>query len=548
MSVTLSRQQLLSSEEGAIYKIDADIRVALAYPNTYYVAMSNLGWQLVYALINKRSDSLCERVCLPDISTKTYLSSLESNIPLNQFDIVGFSVSFEHDYLNLLKMLELGGIELEKNKRDEQFPLVIAGGVCAFMNPEPLADFIDAFVLGEAEEVLYEFIDTYKTGKQSGESKESILYRLAKIPGIYVPQFYQVAYRPDGKIAQIVSEKGLPGQLQVRVVQDLNNWTGNSQLFSPHTEFNDTCLVELSRGCARRCYFCLLGSLYQPYRPRGMDQISDMVNKAQKLGKKIGLLGAAASDYPYLDKICRNLDKNLALSISSLRADSLASNLLQTLFSSGQKSVTLAPEAGSERLRTFINKGLSENDILGAVNQIAAIGFLNFKLYFMLGLPSEESGDVQAIIELCLKIKEIVLKHARSRGKMGRIVLSISSFVPKPHTPFQWLPMEREKNLKDKLKFIKKSLAKEGNIKVLGESPRQAFIQGLLSRGDRRMGKLLLEVYKLNGNWKKGIKATGISPDFYLYRQKSIDEILPWQFLQSQKLKTYLHRLYKIIF
>ncbi len=533
-------RQLLSAEEGAVYKVTAAVRIALAYPNTYRVAMSNLGWQLVYNLLNRRDDTLCERVCLPVTPVRNRLGSLESDIALERFDIVAFSVSFESDYLNLLKILSLGGIEPEKVKREEGSPLVIMGGICAFMNPEPLADFVDVFVLGEAEGALDDFVETYKQAKDAGENKEGVLCRLAQLPGVYVPRFYEVNYNPDGTVAAIISAENVPAQLEVQVTGSLSACEGSSQLFSPYTEFKDTCLIELSRGCARGCNFCLLGSLYRPYRARSLESVKAMVDKARRLGKKVGLLAAAASDYPYLDELCDYLAADsLNLGISSLRIESLSDALLRILFESGQKSFTLAPEAGSEKLRRFINKKFTDDDILQTIERAAQVGFYNVKLYFMLGLPTEKQADLRAIVDLSKAVKDRLLKYARPRGKMGRVVLSLSGFVPKPHTPFQWMPMERENTLKRKFKFVNKALSREGNIKVVGESPRQVFTQGLLARGDRRMGRLLLKVNEL-GNWKQAIKACGIDKEFYMYRKRDINEILPWQHLQDDKVKTRL--------
>ncbi len=536
---------LLSAERGTVYKArGAEVEVALAYPNSYHIGMSNIGMHQIYFLLNRRNDTSCERVFLPDDEdikeyevSHTKLFSLESKRPISDFDILAFSVSFEQDYLNILEMLRLAGIPQEKEERTSGYPIIVLGGICSFFNPEPLTDFFDLVIVGEGEEVIGEFIDMFKANR--GCDRHKLLLAWSRIPGVYVPEFYEVLFSADGTIRERKKkEPGAPDRIVKRTVQGLDTSAAATVILTPHTEFNDRRLVEITRGCGRHCRFCMAGYIYLPPRNLGIDAATDQAHRADDLCGRIGLVGAAISDYPSIGELCTEIRGSV--SISSLRADSVSEDLIKCLAKSGYKTIAVAPEAGSERLRKVINKGIREADILRAADLIFSHGIPNLKLYFIIGLPTETMEDIEAIIALANQAHDVQLKNARPLGRIGRITLSVNSFVPKPFTPFQWEPMESIENLNKKIRALDKSVKRIGNMNMIHDLPKWEYIQALLSRGDRRIGRLIAAAHEHGGDWKKASKATGIDAGVYVSRRRDFDEILPWDFIDIGVRKEYL--------
>ena len=538
---------LLARERGTIYKArGADVEVALAYPNTYHVGMSNLGVHQIYAVLNRRDDTACERVFLPDeddreeyYRTGTALAALESQRPVKDFDILAFSVSFEQDYLNVLEMLDLAGIPAGRSERGPGDPLLVLGGICTFFNPEPLADFFDIMIIGEGEEVVQEFIEVFRLNRDKG--RDALLRALCSVEGIYVPGFYEVEYLADGRIrgrTRLVPEA--PERIRKRSVSDIDRAAASSVILTPDTEFSDMHLAEITRGCGRDCRFCMAGYLYLPPRNLSSDQAGEQAKRADDVCGKIGLVGSALSDYPAIDELCARIEGSL--SVSSLRADSLSPALIERLARSGHKTISIAPEAGSERLRKVINKGLDEADILRAADLVFGSGIPNLKLYFIIGLPTETDDDVAEISALAQKVREVQLRHARAAGRIGRITLSVNSFVPKPFTPFQWEPMEAVASLNRKMRSLEKTLKPVGNMNVIHDLPKWEYFQALLSRGDRRLGRLLQAAHRHDGDWKAAARELGADMDFYVARRRDFDEVLPWDFIDIGVRKDYLKK------
>ena len=539
----------LSEERGTIRKEwGAKISFCLAFPNRYYTGMSNLGFQTLYHQLNQLEDIVCERVFLPDREefpeyrkTDTALFSLESQRPLYDFDILAFSIPFENDYLNILTILEMGKIPLLRTARSDTHPVVIAGGVAVFLNPEPLSDFFDSFLIGEGEELLPEFLRCFEEARSEGKTRREFLEKAAAIKGVYVPQFYEVRYFDEGPIKRFTPKGNYPRRIKKRWVRDINRIHTTSTLFTPHTEFNDMALVEVNRGCPRGCRFCAGCFIYRPFRNRTVEDLRKDIQEGLTHERRIGLMGSAVSDHPQLREICQSiLDLKGTLSIASLRADSISEDLITSLKASGHKTISLAPEAGSERLRRVIKKGLKETDLLRGVETIVKASIPNIRLYFIIGLPTETDRDIDEIVGLTRRIKHIFLKVGRDRKRLGRIVLSITPFIPKPSTPFQWAPYEEINSLKRKLKLIKNELHREGNVQVIHDLPKWGYIQTLLSRGDRRVGKILLAAHYNGGNWRKTFKEINLNPDFYVHRKRDLDEILPWDFIDHGVGKDYL--------
>ena len=540
------RKKLLDKEIGTIrQRWNGHLKIALAYPNTYHVGMSNLGFQIVYRLLNRLDGVICERVFLQQEKEKYSISirSLESSRPVTEFDILAFSISFENDYPNLLSILKQAGLPLRSEDRRPHHPLVMAGGVACLLNPEPVADFIDCFLIGEAEALLTQFIEYF----DPTADRTSTLKQIARhVSGAYVPVFYKPIYKKDGTLSRFKPVGDVPDKIPHIRQEDISSGPAAGALVTPNTTFKQTYLVEVGRGCPHGCRFCAAGYIYRPPRFRPLAQIEDCLDAGAALANSVGLVGAAVSDYPDMDKLCRKAkDLDIRLSFSSLRADALTPELLAALKDSGVKTATIAPDAGSERMRNVINKGMTEEVILHAAESLVSSGIPNLKLYFMVGLPTETMEDVEAIVSLCKKIKHRFLKSSKARKRIGEMTVSLNSFVPKAATPFQWVAMEEMTPLKAKIRKIRQGLKSVPNIRMNADVPRWAYIQSLLSRGDRRVANLMEMSQQNQGNWVKTLKASALNSDFYVYRERAFTECLPWDFIDHGIKKSFLIKEYQ---
>ncbi len=496
--------------------------------------MSNLGFNGIYGFLNKRNDVVCERAFLPSdddiqehIRTKTPIFSLESKTPIERFQIIAFSLSFENDYPNILKILNISNIPFSSSERNKYHPLLIAGGACMFFNPEPVANIFDIIFIGEVEESLNEFIDSI-SNSVTNEVNNSILIqddikkRIKKtaldIKGVYVPDFYEIKYAQNGLIAERISRDNAPASVLKRYIKDIDQSQFSHTIVTSETEFSDMSLVEIMRGCPWNCRFCVVGHAFNPPRRKSIHIVREEIEKSLKLSDRVGLIGPSLSDYPQIEDITNINDVHF--SITSLRATTKSAAIINTI--KNHKSISIAPEAATERLRNVINKKVTETDILETAELMLNSGIEHLRLYFMIGLPTEDADDIAAIIKLAERI--------RSLSNKGTVVLSISTFVPKPFTPFQWHHMEPLESLKHKLQFIKKSLSNIKNLKVFHDLPKYAYLQGLLAIGDRRITEVLKMMLIIN-NWQKAALMADINIDFYLFRKKDYDELLPWDFI-----------------
>lgn len=537
------RKNFSSSETGAVRKQwRGHIRVALVYPNTYEVGMSNLGFQTVYDILNGLDNILCERAFLPESNTYP-IKTIESSRRLADFDIIAFSVSFENDFLNILYILERAGLPLEANERGTPYPLIIAGGVACFINPEPVSRYIDCFIMGEAEGTIEGFFDYFEQGKEKTKNLQNIAKHA---PGIYVPAFYETSYNKDGTLRFFHPITDVPEKIKRIYCKDISRKDTCSKIISAETTFDRTFLIEVSRGCPHGCRFCSAGYIYRPPRFREFSSLINCIDHGIAETNKIGFIGAAVSDFPDIAELCNTAqEKGAKISFSSLRADALSKELVAALKKSGVKTATIAPDAGSQHLRNVINKGINEDQILAAAETIVEGGIPNIKLYFMIGLPCETRDDVEAISTLCRQIKKIFLASSRKKRRIGQITVSINPFVPKPFTPFQWVAMDELPSLKNKILHIKNGLKKVANIRIDAESPKRSYIQALISRGDRRVAGILSLVNSNGGNWAKTFKSWSFNSDFYVHRERSFDEIFPWDFIDHGIKKSFLIKEYR---
>jgi radical SAM superfamily enzyme YgiQ (UPF0313 family) len=540
-----------------------DIRFHLTYPNQYWVAMSNLGFQAVYDILARDSRVQVERGFLPESfdDEKVFANkwrSFENNRLLADCDILGFSLSFETDYPHLLKILNNQGLlfgsweEREAAAREAKFsfPLLIAGGTAATLNPEPVADILDAIVIGEAEELLPEFMDVVHKAKSEGWSREELLKGLAQIEGVYVPRFYQPQYNEDGSVARYEYPDTVPARPRRRFVKDLSKFKTHTRIMTPETEFKDMFLTETGRGCEMGCRFCVAGYIYRPIRKRNEETLQDTVQVGLENSDAIGFVGASVSSHKAISKLAQTVaEKGGRASLSSIMSQKVTRALAASISESEYKTVALAPEAGSDRLRRAAGKRVANEQVIKAASELAEAGIRGFKLYFIVGLPTECDEDIDAIAKLATAVRNAVVDISRPTGKLAWVSLSVNPFIPKASTPFQWEPMLDPKVLEKKIERLRKQVIKVPNLEFRFEPPKESYFQGLLSRGDRRVGKLMLEMERRGESWKWLMKRTsevlleGVPPvDFYVSRRLSFTELLPWEVVDSLIPRTLLER------
>ena len=536
------------------------LKFALAFPDVYEVGMSHLGAKILYHILNGIPEVACERVFAPWPDMESYLRekglplcSLESSRALKDFDVLGFSLQYELNYTGVLQILDLAGIPLRASQRTEGYPLVIGGGPCA-LNPEPLADFFDLFVLGDGEEAAPEICREIIAAKDQGQKKEALLERLGRIEGVYVPSFFQVEYQADGRIRQIVPlKKDLP-HVSRRVLPDLEGGAFPSCPVLPFMEvIHDRLNIEIARGCTRGCRFCQAGMIYRPLRERSPRKILDLMKGGlESTGyDEVSLLSLSTGDYTCIDPLLSSVldltrGRKIAVSFPSLRVETLTPSLIQQVQEVRKTGFTLAPEAGTERLRRVINKGNTEEDLLSTIQQVFSAGWRRVKLYFMIGLPTEEEKDLEGIASLCQK----ALRVARRSKGSAQINVSVSTFIPKAHTPFQWESQGSIEEVRKKHQFLRKNLDRHG-LNFKWTDPRLSFLEGVFARGDRRLGQCLEEAYSLGCRldgwgehfrfelWEKAFAQARMDPSFYL-RERDPEEALPWDHLESRVNKSFL--------
>lgn len=547
----------------------AKLRFAFCFPDTYEVGMSHLGMKILYAGINAQPDMLCERTFMPWVDMIELLKqehvplfTLESRSALSEFDVVGFTLQYEMSYSNILAMLELGGIPLLREERSETDPIIVAGGPCAF-NPEPLADFIDAFMVGDGEEQILELNRIIMQGREEGASRMTILKRLCAVRGVYVPALYDVSYNEDGTIASMKPNcPEAPEHVLKAIIPDLDQTYYPEEIPVPYMEIiHDRIMLEIMRGCTRGCRFCQAGILYRPVRERSLEHLVDLALKLVNTTgyEEISLTSLSSGDYTCLAELIRELlrhlnEKRVSISLPSLRLDSVLKESLEETQKEKKTSLTFAPEAGTQRLRDVINKGVTEEDLISKVTDAFHGGWSSVKLYFMMGLPTETKEDLEGIADLARKVVSAyfaVPKGERAKGL--RVTCSASVFVPKPFTPFQWEPQDTQDVVNEKQRYLCELLRIKG-VNFHYHQSDLSYLEACFARGDRKMGKVLLRAYQkgciLDGwteqfkydMWREAFAETGIDPAFYAFRRREKDEIMPWDVIDCGVTKDFLWR------
>lgn len=549
-----------------------DIKFAFAFPDVYEVGMSHLGLHILYNLLNNEDYIACERVFAPWIDMEEEMKregiplfTLENKEPINNFDFLGFTLQYEMSYTNIINMLDLGNVPIFSKDRKEEDPLVIAGGPCAY-NPEPIADFIDFFVIGEGEEVVLEIMKIYRDFKLKGYKRDEFLKEVSKIEGVYVPKFYEVYYKEDNTIERMEPEiDGIPRVINKRIIKDIDNSYYPDKIIVPFIEtVHDRIPLEIFRGCTRGCRFCQAGMIYRPVREKKVETLLELAEKlVNNTGyADISLTSLSSCDYSQLQFLISKLinkygEKQIGVSLPSLRLDSFSIDILKEIEKVRKTGLTFAPEAGSQRLRDVINKGVTEKDLETAVTYAFEEGWSTIKLYFMIGLPTETEEDLLGIRDLGYKVKNIFFNFPKDKRKGNlKITLSASCFVPKPFTPFQWVGQNSLEEFNEKINLLRNEI-RDRKITFNYHDPKLSYLEAVLARGDRRLSKVIARAWELGckfdgwseifdyNKWMKAFKETGICADFYALRERKYDEVLPWDFINIGVDKSFLYSEYK---